>query len=187
MLADQGHITEYGLRAFRAWSSGQLSEADTVRDAEHQADVARRRLLSGLREAFTTPLDPEDLYELSERTDEVLNGAKNTVREAELMAMGPDPAMAEMADHLHQATERLAEALVNLDHNRDAATTAAEAAIKCQRDLERSYRTAMSALLSVGDVAEAIGRRELYRRYARIGDTVVRAAERVFYALIKQG
>lgn len=185
MLTDQAHVTEDGLGAFRAWSSGEVSEGDAVREAEHRADDARHRLQTGLRQAFTTPLDPEDLYELSERTDEILNGAKNTVREAELMAMRPDPPMAEMAGHLHQATVHLVEALAILCHDPDRATAAADAAIKCQRDLERSYRTAMSALLSVTDVAEAIGRRELYRRYARLGDAVVRVAERVSYALIK--
>ena len=45
-------------------------------------------MLVELRAAFSTPLDPEDIYELSERLDEVLNGAKNTVRESEIMKIG---------------------------------------------------------------------------------------------------
>ncbi len=61
-----------------------------VRDAEHNADDAKRAVRQALRSAFATPLDPEDLYELSERTDLVLNPTKNIVREAELIAMVPD-------------------------------------------------------------------------------------------------
>ena len=53
-------------------------------------------MLKELRAAFSTPLDPEDIYELSERLDEVLNGAKNAVRESEVMKIDPDPAMADM-------------------------------------------------------------------------------------------
>lgn len=186
MLADQGRITEEGLRAFQKWSWGEDAEAASVREAEHRADTARHDLRAALRQAFTTPLDPEDLYELSERTDEVLNGAKNTVREAELMDMPPDPAMGEMADDLLEATTHLSEALAALNHHSERATEAANATIKCQRNLERTYRKAMSALLSITDLKEAIGRRELYRRYARVGDSLVRAAERVWYAVIKQ-
>ena len=41
------------------------------------------------REAFMTPLEPEDLFELSRGLDEVLNAAKNAVREAEVMGTPP--------------------------------------------------------------------------------------------------
>ena len=57
-----------------------------MRAAEHEADDRKRDLLVLVRDSFTTPLDPEDLFELSRGIDEVMNGAKNTVREAEVMA-----------------------------------------------------------------------------------------------------
>jgi hypothetical protein len=44
----------------------------------------------------------------------------------------------------------------------------------------------MAALLAVDERSARIGRRELYRRCARIGDIVVDAAERVIYAVVKQ-
>jgi hypothetical protein len=43
----------------------------------------------------------------------------------------------------------------------------------------------MSDLQAVADVSEVTGRRELYRRYARLGETVVSVAERVWYAVVK--
>ena len=45
----------------------------------------------------------------------------------------------------------------------------------------------MSALLTVNDLAEVTGRRELYRRMSRIGDLVHAVAERVWYAVVKEG
>ncbi len=66
-------------------------------------------------------------------------------------------------------------------------TDAADAAIKSQRQLERVYRHAMSALLEVDDLREVMGRRELYRRFSRIGDSVIEAAERVWYSTLKEG
>jgi len=51
------------------------------------------KLRGALTVAFTTPLDPEDIFELSRELDRVLNGAKNIVREAEVMETAPDGAL----------------------------------------------------------------------------------------------
>jgi hypothetical protein len=45
----------------------------------------------------------------------------------------------------------------------------------------------MSALLDVDDVREVIARRELYRRLSRMGDLTHAVAERVWYAVVKEG
>ncbi len=58
--------------------------------------------------------------------------------------------------------------------------------MKVQRQMERTYRLGMSSLLEVADLREVMGRRELYRRFARIGDDVVEVAERVWYAAVKE-
>ncbi len=84
-LLEQSEITVNGIDAFVQWSGGDLEQNEAVRKYEHDADLARRHLLKELRAAFSTPLDPEDIYELSERLDAVLNGAKNAVRESEVM------------------------------------------------------------------------------------------------------
>jgi len=68
----------------------------------------------------------------------------------------------------------------------DLASAAADAAVKCDRRVERVYRAAMGALLEVDDLREVTGRRELYRRCSRIGETVVDVAERIQYAVVKE-
>lgn len=187
LLLEQTDVTIGGLEAFAAWSQGDAAGAQTVRDAEHAADDIRRELHRSLRRAFSTPLDGEDLYALSERLDSVLNGAKNAVRESEVMRIAPDAPLASMAVELAAAVAHLRTAFAALVIDADAATGAADAAIRCEREIERIYRTAMSELLEVEDLREVIGRRELYRRYARLGDELVSVAERVWYALVKGG
>ena len=44
----------------------------------------------------------------------------------------------------------------------------------------------MSSLLAVTDLREVMGRREIYRRFARIGDDITEVAERVWYAAVKE-
>jgi uncharacterized protein Yka (UPF0111/DUF47 family) len=185
MLREQAAITVDAMDALIAWSSGDAAAAVAVRDCEHRADETKRRLWRALRDAFSTPLDAEDLYTLSADLDEVLNAAKDLTREMELMDMAPDAATHEMVVQLAEAVRHLASAFEALAGDGDA-TASADAAIKGQRRVEHSYRNAMSALLQVASLREVMGRREAYRRLSRIGDLVHTVAERVWYAVVKE-
>jgi uncharacterized protein Yka (UPF0111/DUF47 family) len=189
MLREQTAITVEGMQALVEWSTGAESAADTVRACEHRADEAKRTLWAALREAFSPPFDAEDLFTLSADLDEVLNAAKDLVREMEVMDLAPDTSTHDMVVLLAEAVGHLADAFAHLGgdgHGDGGATEAADAAIKSQRHVERIYRAAMSALLAVSDVHEVIARRELYRRLSRLGDLVHRVAERVWYAVVKE-
>jgi uncharacterized protein Yka (UPF0111/DUF47 family) len=184
-LREQSHVTIDGLDAFLEWSSGNGDRALAVREAEHAADAVRRRLQQELRVAFSVPFDAEDIYTLSERLDVVLNGAKDAVREAEVMSMRPDAHLAAMAASILTGVRHLASAFEMLARDQDRATAEADAAINVSRDVEKRYRIAMSEALKMADTRELAGRRELYRRYARMGDQVVRVADRVWYTVVK--
>lgn len=185
LLASQARITTAGIEHFSAWSDGEASREQQVRDHEHQADAAKRALRSALRAAFTTPLDPEDLYELSERLDAVLNSAKDLVREAELLGISPDDHMAAMAGQLLDGQRQLEAAVTAVGSDNEEATRCSDAAVKACRGVEHTYRRAMSALLDEDDLREVMARRELYRRYARTADAVEAVADRIWYAVVK--
>jgi uncharacterized protein Yka (UPF0111/DUF47 family) len=186
LLARQLAVTTDGMEAFARWAAGEGAAERIVRDCAHKADAARRELHAALRTAFVTPLEPEDLYALSRGSDEVLNQAKDAVRESEVMACPPDAAFAEMAALLAEATRRLGDGIGRLGARGDLASAAADAAVKCDRRLEHVYREAMAALLKTDDLREVTARRELYRRCARIGETVVDVAERIQYVVVKE-
>jgi uncharacterized protein Yka (UPF0111/DUF47 family) len=192
MLCRQAEVTCEGMVALVGWANAEPNAADRVRDLEHQADDTKRELRLALTNAFITPIDAEDLYVMSERLDAVLNGAKDTVQESEVMGIPPDEAVAAMAALLADGASHLATAFERLDPDKRgktgaSATEAADAAVKSQRRLERVYREAASALLKVDDLREVMGRRELYRRFSRVSETLVAAADRVWYATVKEG
>ena len=83
MLGTQLDTTLAAMRAFARWAHGDLDAADEVRALEHRADDQKRALWRALRTAFVTPVDAEDLFVMSAELDEVLNGTKDVVREAE--------------------------------------------------------------------------------------------------------
>ncbi len=193
MLGEQAAITVEGMEALRSWATGADGAAETLRDAEHRADHAKRTLRMALTVAFTTPIDAEDIYTLSSLTDEVINDAKDAVRESEVMAIPPDEHVVAMTglltagvQHLAKAFELLAPSARRRAGDGGDPTIEADAAVKAQRQVERVYRQAMSALLDVADLREVMGRRELYRRFSRISDRIVATAERVWYAYVKE-
>jgi uncharacterized protein Yka (UPF0111/DUF47 family) len=185
LLRNQARTTQRGLGHFADWADGAADCGELVRDAERDADVAKRAVQTALRNAFSTPLDPEDIYELSERTDSVMNAAKNIVRETEVLATTPDAHMSTMATALRDGQAHLCEAIDALGHDDDRATRASDEAVASCREVEHVYRAAMSDLLALDDVREVIARRELYRRFSRAADAVELVAERVWYAVVK--
>ncbi len=186
MLDRQAAVTADGMTAFARWAAGEQDCGREVRDLEHVADDRKSELAGAVRAAFTTPLQPEDLFDLSRGLDEVLNRAKDTVREAEALGLAPDEAMAEMAALLAEGVRDLRVAFGFLDEDDGDAGEAAAAAIKTQRRLERAYRAAMPALLESDDLREVVGRQELYRRLSDMSDRVLAVADRVNYATVKE-
>jgi hypothetical protein len=186
MLREQAAITREGMVALIAWSKGDPAGADRVRACEHRADDSKRELWRALRDSFSPPFDTEDLYSLSANLDEVLNAAKDLVRENEVMGLEPDLPTSEMVMHVAEAVGHLSDAFARLGAAKGDATECADAAIKSQRRIEHVYRRAMSELLAVDDLREEIGRRELYRRMARLGSLVHAVADRVWYTVVKE-
>lgn len=187
MLIDQSGLTIAALEALEEWARGRSGDGSRLRRLEHEADACKRRLREALSVAFTTPLDAEDVFELSRGLDEIVNDAKNLVGEAEAMSTPPDEAIAQMASQLLAGTKRLDEALrAFADGQREEATAAADRAVKEQRHLQHTYRDAMSALVEDEDFRQVAAKRELYRRLARAGDELVLVAERVWYSVLKE-
>ncbi|HUZ10290.1 MAG TPA: DUF47 family protein [Acidimicrobiales bacterium] len=185
LLSEQGRITIEGLDALSDWAHGDRPQEAVVRTCEHRADAARRKVLLAVKRSFVTPVAPEDIFELSERLDRILNAAKNLVREADLLAMDPDPPMAEMVDLVVLGTRELVGAFPDLSADPGRATDAADTATRRVRRIEHVYRRAMSALLEEGGIREVGGKRELYRRCSRMGDAVEHVANRIWYAVVK--
>lgn len=193
MLRGQAEVTIEGVEALVSWGEGVTGAEDLVRECEHRADDRKRELRRALTEAYTTPIDAEDVYTMSVRLDAVMNGAKDAVREAEVMGMAPDEHVRAMCELLAEGVRHLAVAFERLgpevreEAEGRTATDAADDAVKSQRNLERVYRGAMSTLLEVDDLREVMGRRELYRRFSRVSEDLVEVAERVWYATFKEG
>ena len=186
LLRAQVAVTIEGIDAFGAWARGDAGANQRLHEIERRGDAAKRELLGALRAAFVTPLEPEDVFALSRGIDWILYHARDLVSEAEVLGAAPDEVIVEMGALLSQAVRYIDDALANLTTNEDAATASADEAIKAERELERVYYRGMGTVLDLKGRSGRISYRELYRRCARIGETVIDVAERIVYAVVKQ-
>lgn len=186
MIADQLAVTIEGIDAFVAWAGGDAGAGARVHQLEHAADERKRAFQRTVRTAFITPIEPEDLFTLSQDIDRVLNQAKDLIGESEVMDCPPDEAVAEMAALTAEAMRAVADAVARLGPADGDPVQAAEAAVKLTRKIEKVYRRSMAALLENEDLREVMARREIYRRCSRIAEAVEDVAERVGYAVAKE-
>ena len=185
-LGAQVAITLEGLDAFSSWAGGDESAARRLIDTEPQADAAKRELLNELRDAFITPLEPEDLFALSRGIDRILEYTRDLVREADALRAQPNARLSQMAETLRDAAGHIEKAIRLLKNDDESAASSADAAIASVRRMERTYYEGMAELLDVDDRLVRISNRELYRRCARIGETVIEVAERIVYSVVKK-
>ena len=188
LLRAQVAVTVPGVDAFAAWAAagGDATLAASVRALEHEADAAKRTPRDALRDAFVTPLDPEDLFTLSRGIDWILNHAKDAIGESEAMGCPPDAATARMAALIADAAREIDAGIAIVGGRGADVTPSADAAVKAERRLEKVYRTALAALADVENVRVVLGRQELYRRCSRMGEAAVDVAERLIYAGLKE-
>ena len=187
MLSRQLDVTREGVDALVAWTHGEAEQATAIRALEHRGDEHKRELEAALTTAFSTPIEPEDLYTLSRGIDWILNQSKDLIRASAVMECPPDEYLAEMCEALAESVHLLCEAVELFGSGSDGATERANEALRAERRIEKVYREAMATLLEQDDLREVMARRELYRRLARIGEVVVDVAERVWYAVVREG
>jgi uncharacterized protein Yka (UPF0111/DUF47 family) len=130
-------------------SSGDWDKAQRVRDLEKQGDELKARNIDVLNKAFSTPMDREDLYRAIVTLDHIVNYAKTTVREMELLEVQPDNYMLEMAELLQQGALALQRGFRKLSTDPASAEVDADAARKAERSTEKIYRKALAELLDL--------------------------------------
>lgn len=186
LLCRHAEITRDGLDALARWSTtGAAADAQAVRDAEHDADDVRRELLEGLTTALTTPIEQEHAYALSERIDEVMDCAKDTVRIAEALRWPPDEHAAAMADCAAESAGHLVEAIRKLGDRHEHPGDDAERGITAARRVEHALLAGLAALEPDGDAFARSVTLEVYRRYSALAEALVRVADRTWYTALR--
>lgn len=186
LLRSQADVTTRGLEAFARWSTtGSETDAQTVRNAEHEGDDLRHEVLQALSTALTTPIEQEDAYALSERIDEVLDRAKDTVRVAQAFEWRPNEHTAAMGASIEESARHLNDAVACLATKGQHPGEHAELAIRAARSVEHGLLEAFAALPRDGASWDRTAAIEVYRGYSDIEHALLRVADRTWYAVLR--
>ncbi len=170
MLHEQAVATVRGVETLGAWlKDGKLDEPKAVNDMEKAADKIRHDLERKLMEAFSTPFDRQNIYELSHQMDQILDFALSTALEMRAFDLPPDEAIMSMAELLLKGVGLLSDAIgVMVSRPEDV-----ERMIRGMRaqevEMEKLYVRSMASLLKGGDPFVALKKREIYHHLKDAG------------------
>lgn len=189
LLAAQCAVVVDALDELVAFASeGAAQHGERVRALEKEGDRREVVTLDTLARAFATPIDRGAIYIAATAIDDVLNYAKTTVREIEVLEVPPDRWMAQMAAELRVGGEALRQGFELLRDDPAAAHVQALAVHKSERNAEKIYRAAVSEAFASAPIREALGpggagvaeafdalmlalrRREVYRHLSNMAD-----------------
>jgi hypothetical protein len=179
-----------GLEGLTAYMKDPLPEhAARVNKAEKEADEVRRMLIDDLNRTFVTPLDREDIYNLSRAVDDLLDYAHTTVDEMGLLSVEPNEHLGRMAQLLLDAAREIQQALERLETHPGVANEHARRAKRAENEMEKTYRQAIAELFSgpaePASIVCMLKRREIYRHLSNAADRADEAANVISNIVVK--
>lgn len=159
---------------------------DAVQALEHEGDDQRSLLLAELARALSTPIDREDLFELSRALDDVVDGLLDFAIEARDYGVGARDRFVPLLDAIAHGLEQLEHAIRKLYGGATGVPSAARSA-KRANSTRDAYRHAMSVLLSEDLTIHTVRQRELLRRLDVTGLRLGEAADALTFGALKRG
>jgi uncharacterized protein len=184
LLLDQAEKTHAGCQALLKFLEGD-GNAEEIGRLEREADDIRRILIDELNQTFITPIDREDIFALSRAIDDVIDHAKNTVKEMEIFEVESNEPLCLMAELLQKGAEQLVGAMRHLKKNPNVAVEYAVRAKRIENRMNDRYLAALKQLFSEHDVRLMFSLREIYRHFNRSADRVDEAANIISNVVVK--
>ncbi|MBE0623130.1 MAG: DUF47 family protein [Burkholderiales bacterium] len=157
-----------------------LDAIKAVHTLAEEASELRRVLIDELHKTFITPLDREDIFNLSHCFEDMVTYALTTVEEMSILKVDADDYIREMMKLVCEEAEQLEFAILRLAKNPRVALDHAHEVRKLERKVERLYRTAIKDLFARATDAEQLPglfyRREVYRHISNMSDRADSAA-----------
>ncbi|MFZ1909896.1 MAG: DUF47 family protein [Burkholderiales bacterium] len=181
MLIAQADKTIEGVRFLEANIEAVDERAVTaLRRLAEEASELRRMLIDELHKTFITPLDREDIFNLSHCYEDMVTYALTTLEEMSILKVDADAHIRYMVRLVREESEELQAAILRLAHNPRVAGDHAREVREKERKVEREYRSAIKELFA-GATNPALlpalfYRREVYRHISNMSDRADSAA-----------
>jgi uncharacterized protein len=190
LLIEQSEITAKGLALLEEVIHNLDGDAlEAMRKQEYDGDEVRRILIDELHKTFVTPLDREDIYNISHHIDEMLDYALAAVKQMKLLKVDADEHLITMVNRNRQAADELAMAMHRLRDNPRVAQEHARRARKLESEVETLYQAAIADLFTKANdfkpLMNMLRRREVYRHVSNMADRASAAAHVIGMVVMK--
>jgi uncharacterized protein Yka (UPF0111/DUF47 family) len=152
--------------------TGDVKAGKMLKNDEHEADKIRMQSLHQLNQAFSTPMDREDIYRAIAALDRIVTYAKSTYHEMKVLDVQANDASRSMALELQKGVKALEEGFRLLPTDPVQAVEYAAKARHTERRAEKKYRLALGELFQGDDYLYMFKHRELYRHLSNAMDRV---------------
>jgi uncharacterized protein Yka (UPF0111/DUF47 family) len=159
--------------------------ADALKLDVHEADLIKARNLHELNDAFSTPIDREDIYRAIMALDDIVMYCKTTVHEMDVLGVKPDLFMRDISQSIKEGVTALGKGFALLGDKPADAAQYADAARKAERHAEKQYRIALSTLFEGSDYVSMFKRREIYRHLTNAAHHMAQCANTLHDIVVK--
>lgn len=159
--------------------------AGSLKENVHKADLIKVRNLHELNDAFSTPIDREDIYRAIMALDDIVMYCKTTVHEMDVLGVEPDEFMRNVSHCLKEGVEALANGFAKLATTPSTAALDADTARKAERRAEKLYRIALPTLFQGDDYINMFKRREIYRHLTNAAEHMAQCANGLHDIVVK--
>lgn len=140
----------------------------------------RRVLIDDLHNTFITPIDREDIFNISNALYDMVDYALTTMDEMHILKVKPDEFIKEMITLVRRQMEELQSVMMRLNKNPRVAGEHVMEAKRLEKKVEKVYRKAIKELFEgTLDLALLPGifyKREVYRHISNMADKAETAA-----------
>lgn len=135
---------------------GDPAVAQAIVDLEVKAGQFKDKMLDTLADAFSTPMDREDVYRAIMSIHQPIAAARIAGEEMFSLQIKPDRFIMEMAVALREGAASIQRGYGKLEKSPSQADSDATAAIQCRLGIDKTYRRALASLYSVDEVVQAL-------------------------------
>ncbi|MFO0729212.1 MAG: DUF47 family protein [Myxococcota bacterium] len=191
-LEQQADVAHQGAQALASFkTSDPKTVRQAVQDLEHKGDGLVHSMEDALAKTFVTPIDREDLQQVSSQLDDILDFTNAAARAAVLFGVTrPSEAMMKLMDILVRCTEELAKELPQLRKKGYSSLIETSRTLrKLEKDGDTIFRDAVSALFHdpTVDAKVLLREREILEDLENAIDRCERVAETLALLSVKHG
>jgi len=162
-LTKQAQCNALGISALSDWlHSGLDRDSGVLEQSKQEADEVRLNLEKDLVNAFSTPIDREDLYLFSVDMDKVIEYALSTLLSMKAFGIEANATIEGMVGQLKTGADLFYEAVKNLKDNSAKSGQLIPGMRSTHASTEQLYIDGMAALFACGDPMQALKLREVY-------------------------